>query len=526
MKPLSYKWNKTKNIYLDWLLKNDLKKEFSKSIRFKELSLWWLTSIYEKDALKDHKWFNNLNKKIHNEKFLIKKDDFYLFEIFKLFLKLLKVIILNIIIKIFYKDKIVSNKFTKNCVYAPFSNLIDYNNNSLDIQYGLFSLKNKKISYAVQLNYDFSLIYNFFGIKKKLNKIPVNYFIVNRYVSLIEILKVYYLTAKNFCLLKALLKKKNYFLLDKKNCSEILKPLLLKSFFGNIQYSLITGISFRNLFVSKKFKNFLSYLEFFPTARSVYFFLKYELNTNLISINHANYSDNMLAYAIRKSEFSNKPDYLNYSPCPDIFCTQGKKYFNRLKDVFPKKKIYQIGSLKFGTQDIEIKRRKKIIFNNVKNKKIISIFTSIKDYLGIVGLLNKCDLNKFFIILKPHPYYKKETLKYFFENFKFQFNIMENFSPRDLINSSNFVLAGDSSLCYESVILGKKNTLRLYNQEYHPLFDAEDEVVTVKDFSQLNSFLNNEKKVKKVNSKKLIKDFFYKYDKYAHMRLKKILNNL
>ena len=66
----------------------------------------------------------------------------------------------------------------------------------------------------------------------------------------------------------------------------------------------------------------------------------------------------MLAYAIRKSEFSNKSDYLNYSPCPDIFCTQGKKYFNRLKRVFPKKKIYQIGSLKFGTQDIEIKRRK------------------------------------------------------------------------------------------------------------------------------------------------------------------------
>ena len=30
MKPLSYKWNKTKNIYLDWLLKNDLKKNFQK----------------------------------------------------------------------------------------------------------------------------------------------------------------------------------------------------------------------------------------------------------------------------------------------------------------------------------------------------------------------------------------------------------------------------------------------------------------------------------------------------------------
>ena len=77
------------------------------------------------------------------------------------------------------------------------------------------------------------------------------------------------------------------------------------------------------------------------------------------------------------------------------------------------------------------------------------------------------------------------------------------------------------SLCYESVILGKKNTLRLYNRKYHPLFDPEDEVVTVKDYSQLNGFLNNEKKSQKGKFKKLIKDFFYKYDKYAHTRLKK-----
>ena len=86
MKLLSHKWNKTKNIYLDWLLKNDLKKEFSKIIRYKNLSLWWLTSIYEKDAFKDNKWYINLNKKIHNEKPLIKNDYFYLYEVFKLFL--------------------------------------------------------------------------------------------------------------------------------------------------------------------------------------------------------------------------------------------------------------------------------------------------------------------------------------------------------------------------------------------------------------------------------------------------------
>ena len=321
-------------------------------------------------------------------------------------------------------------------------------------------------------------------------------------------------------------KKKNYFYLQNKDCSEILEPLLLKSFFGSIQYSLLNGISFRNLFKIKQFKNFISYLEFFPTSRSVYFFLKDEINTNLISINHANYSDNMLAYAIRKKEFSIKSDYLNYSPSPDIFCTQGKKYFTRLKKIFPKKKIFQIGSLKFGTQDINLKREKNIFEKKKNSKKIISIFTSIKDYLGIVDTLNKCELNEFFIVLRPHPYYKKATLNHFKKKFKFKFNLMENFSPRQIIKSSDFVLAGDSSLCYESIILGKKNTLRLYNEKYHPLFDIEDEVITVKNPKSLQNYLTDKKKVKKVNSKKLIKDFFYKYDKLAHIRLNNILKKL
>ena len=61
-----------------------------------------------------------------------------------------------------------------------------------------------------------------------------------------------------------------------------------------------------------------------------------------------------------------------------------------------------------------------------------------------------------FIVLRPHPYYKKATLNHFKKKFKFKFNLMENFSPRQIIKSSDFVLAGDSSLCYESIILGKK----------------------------------------------------------------------
>ena len=73
---------------------------------------------------------------------------------------------------------------------------------------------------------------------------------------------------------------------------------------------------------------------------------------------------------------------------------------------------------------------------------------------------------------------------------------MENFSPRQIIKSSDFVLS-DSSLCYESIILGKKNTLRLYNEKYHPLFDIEDEVITVKNPKSLQNYLTDKKKLKR-----------------------------
>ena len=62
MSVISINWNKTKKSFLDWLIKSDLKIFFAENLYFENLSLWWLTDIYEKDALNNHVWFNNLNE--------------------------------------------------------------------------------------------------------------------------------------------------------------------------------------------------------------------------------------------------------------------------------------------------------------------------------------------------------------------------------------------------------------------------------------------------------------------------------
>ena len=73
---------------------------------------------------------------------------------------------------------------------------------------------------------------------------------------------------------------------------------------------------------------------------------------------------------------------------------------------------------------------------------------------------------------------------------------------------------------------GKKNTLRLYNNRYHPLYDIEDGVPIINNSTKLNKILHEEKKIKNENPKKIIDKFFFKYDKQAHIRLNKYLKNI
>ena len=528
MSEISHKWKTTKDCYLKWCLKSELKVYFSKYIFYEKLSLWWITKTYEKDALNDNSWFANLNDKLNKKKVSSFSKEINLFyEFFKTTLKLIKTIILLFFIKIFYKEKI-SKKSNQNCLYVYYPNLIKYKDYFIDAQYGLLTQNKNQITYIIQLQYSFSLIYNFFKIRKKLKLVPVDYYIANKHLSVKELIDIYFNTAKKFFVLNQELKKKNYFLIEKKNCSKILKPLLLKSFFGTIQDSLSTGISFRNVFKNTRFKNFISYLEFYPSARAVYYFLKDIRSLKLISINHANYSDNMLAYSVRKNEFSSSNNYFKFSPSPDIFFTQGDKYFRKLKKIFPHKKIFQIGSLKIGIQDINFTKKSKLIrFKNEKiNKKIIVICLSTHDYLGITEILNNCNLDKFFIVVRPHPHYFEETLSHFKKKNKFNYHLLKKISTREIIKKSDFVITGDSSIGYESVIMGKKNVIRLYNEKYHPLYDYSDGITTVKNSKILENYLNENIKIKNITPKKLIEKFFFRYDKHAHTRLLNILKKL
>ena len=110
-----------------------------------------------------------------------------------------------------------------------------------------------------------------------------------------------------FKLLNFLRFKKNLFIVNKKNCSNILLPLLLTSFSGPIQSQLYIGIAINNFLKGKKIKNFITYSEFNPGIRSIYSFIRDSNNPpKIFAIQHGHSNENLMFFKHQRNEFSKK----------------------------------------------------------------------------------------------------------------------------------------------------------------------------------------------------------------------------
>ena len=53
-------WNKTKELYTDWVSKTELNKFFGDHCSFDGFSTWWITNICNKDNTVNYKWYYKL----------------------------------------------------------------------------------------------------------------------------------------------------------------------------------------------------------------------------------------------------------------------------------------------------------------------------------------------------------------------------------------------------------------------------------------------------------------------------------
>lgn len=518
-------WNNTRKSYVNWLSKSDLRKEFSEKLKFEGLSLWWLTSLIEKNNIKQIHWYKNLNQKLNfqNKKNFHKKLNYFLL-IFKLIKSLVLKILSNLIIRFLVFETIKKKDFDKkmNCFFSLYTNCVDYKESFIDRQYGLASYKKTKNKYyIIEIPENFFLVKNFFKIKKNLIKIPLKFIISNKNLKLSDIFKIYFSTTVSFFKMMKILKKKNHFIIKGINCSDILENKLIESFFGSIQDQLLRGKALHNSLIKKSTKNFINCFDFYPNARSLYHYAKKANIENVININHAIYNENNLFFNFDKEDFS-KVNSSYYSPQPDIFFTQGEKYYNKLTEVFNENKIFCLGSLKPELNKFRIPKKTKNL-SPKQSKKIITFLCAMNDYKSFIKILNECNQSDFEIYVIPHPLNKFETIKYFQKELKSNFIDGSNLDKKKIFKISDKIIFGETSLGLELSLLNY-NTFRLYCSDFIPFFDINDEVPTATNKDEFLDLVNKDHIAQK--AEQIEKNYFYKYDMKASERLEEILCKL
>ena len=507
----NYSWKETQKKYSHWLSKCDLKKRICSEIKFNDLSIWWLTNLANSDNVNNGNWYKDLHNILNNKKI----EGNYNFLYVKFFVVLLKNLILKLLFTLFINFflKIKNNTFynVKNCYHSFYINLTLVKGNYVDRQYGLTHFRDKeKAVYLIHLNKN--LLTNFFEIKKKLKNLKLQYRILNAEIKIFEIFKIYYLVFKYFLQILKLIKDNKYFLIGKKDCQKILKYQFLMSFAGSIQDQLLTGCSLKNNLDKSNINNFISYMEFYPGARGIYYFAKKSNIKNIISINHTTYFKNDLFYSFNSSDFSSKDFSNHYSPRPDIFVFLVDKYYQKLIKIFDKKKVFKAGNLK-----IELDNSLKIKNRNIRKKikKNLLILCNLKDYKPFINILNKCDLSDFNIYLLPHPLNRNRTINDFKKSFLNEFSIGNSSSRLNLINKVDYVIFSSSSLGFQLSII-KKNVIRIFDKKEIPTCDFNQEIPTTNNYKTIKKFLKM--KTIKQNPKTLVKNYFYKYDNKSSIR--------
>ena len=514
-------WEETGKHYVNWVASTHLRDYFFKNLNYENFSLWWITNLCSKDNVLDNKWYYQLKDILfEKKKFKYNKIKFFLIFCLKFIKSFIDSLLWCFLIKIlsFTRFKKISKK---NCFFSYQYNFFSKNNLTYDRNFGFTPyIKNKKDNYhLISIANKNDFIYKIIKYKKDFKKLNIPHYVSDEFIKFSDIFKIYYCSIISlFKLMNYIKTEKNIFYINKKNCSNVLKPMLINSFAGNIQAALITSKSLNNFFDVIYTKNFINYGEFTPHFRSTYFFLrKSKSPIKIITTQHAYANKNLLYNFSKRNEFSNNLDYEGkyFSPSPDYYLLQGKHFGKLLKKYYPKK-TKVIGSLKYDL--IKFKSKKKI--KNKNPQRTILICPSVGDEDILISCLKKCDLSNVRLILSPQPILKRKTLRKF--NYEFNntlsFEIFDNLSSFELIFYSDLVVCSTSTLALESLICGVPS-LRVINPNYPHFFDLNDGVKNVCDLGELNFIING--KANLVTHKKaqtLSRNFFYKLDNKAYYR--------
>lgn len=511
-------WEKTSDLYCNWLSHNNIKNFFLNNLFYQDLSFWWANNLVAKDNVVNNEWFKKLNKVFfHKKKFEFNLFLFIFIFFLKFFKNLLKDLFFLIVLKFFFKTRF--NNLKQQIVFHSYEyNFLKKGNRYLDKNYLITPYKKFKKNniFAINIVNKFLFISKIIFYKRVFKKINLPYVILDEHLSISEIFWIYFQSLKaflktlNFCINKD---NKKIFYIHKKDCRNILLPLLLESFCGTTQEYLIRSQSKFNYLKKFKKKIFICYGEFNPGFLPSYHFVKKSNNKILIiTIQHSYANENLMFFKNYRSQFVNKRKNF-ISPMPDKYFVMGNHYKDILKKYYPNE-IKIIGALRYDEF-----YKKKLLKKKVKSSKFtILVCPTIGDEQTIIASLNKINLESYKIIVSPHPVIFDKTIDKFKRDLDKSFDYYKNLSSSEIITSADLVLCGFSSMSLDSLMLGIP-AVRLIDEKYPFHFDLKDGIKYFTDSDSLKKYLSQRKKENNFYKiKSICKNIFYKLDNKSYER--------
>ena len=519
MKKNNYKsWEKTSDLYCQWVSNNKVKNFFLEKIFFEDLSLWWANNLTSKDNVVMNKWFLDLNNLLFYKKKTYFNQLFYLFIFTMKFIKnFSREIFFILFLRIFFQSR--KKKYFQPYVFHSYEyNFLKKDDSYFDKNYLIAPLKKYKSRnlFIINIVNKINFIKKIFFYKNIFSKLNLPYVVLDEYITIKDILAIYLNSLSNFTKILLFCNKKEnkkIFFINGTNCRNILLPHLLNSFCGTAQEFILRAKSKYNFLKDNNKKIFICYGEFNPGYLASYHFVKKaNPKTLTISIQHSYANKNLMFFKNYKNQFVNKNKNF-ISPMPDKYFVMGNHYKKILKKYYPKE-IKIIGALRYDKLSKKKLKKKKMNFS----KFTILVCPAIGDEETIINCLKDVDLKNFKVILSPHPVVFKKTILKFKNELGISFDYFSNYSSIDLISSVDLVLCSFSSMSLESLVIGKPSA-RLINENYPFHFDLKDGIKYFTDPNSLSKFLKNKKQILSQNfNKSICSNIFFKLDNKSYIR--------
>jgi len=541
-------WMITRDRYLDWLSGFLCDKKEDPLFNWRGFNLWYITLPAKKDVEADKDWFKKIHTRIHGYEepasvaampvylFVLKFLGLFIFDLLKLVLS--KWVISRSNVKSgkadVYFHSLSSNLqkngdmgFDRNFKYAPLSD-VDFE---------------QQAAYLVFIAVGKNDIRHFLKYTEetcqKLVSLNRNVILLNRFISIRTIIATHWRIFRSWIRFRKELKKEyfqNSFFINNISCADILINEIEKSFLGEIQWSLLYGISFEKWVRKEKLDHavpIVTYGETLSTIRPVYFFSK-KANPGItfFSIQHSTNNRNKMGLYHRSSEFwlGNEGNLINLQMVPDYYLLQGEQFLEIVNEFYPKNRTCIIGCLKYDdlviSDDLNARQTKVLERICGKTRPIMLIAPSVNDIgtiLSLFSINNVCEGWR--VLLCPHPAISKMAIEELVKQVKtdIEIEVIYDLKTVDLFTVVNLVVCGYSASAYEAV-MHSVPAIQYDDLSSIPLVEP---ILEIPFFSSKDEFWSWYKKNEEVlrsegksnNDKTITERFFYKNDGKAKGRL-------